>query len=136
MAQSTVVVAVFWQGTPEPKILVADEAGTNGSTFLPGSPVIHGEFVEEAFVRYLREDLGVEPVQYRDYEPMEIPVASIQVRVIPYIVREWKGRLPNIIGGNRLRWVTLDEAGALDNVAHAVQEVQRDLETVGPKNKP
>ncbi|WP_328494207.1 (deoxy)nucleoside triphosphate pyrophosphohydrolase [Streptomyces sp. NBC_00414] len=102
---------------------------------LPGGKVESGEGPEQALVRELREELGVEA------EPVERVPGEFALRA-PYVLRVWTVRLlpgspapAALQDHDELRWLSADElwdVDWLDQDVPAVREVARGVWGVSP----
>ncbi|MCM2576244.1 (deoxy)nucleoside triphosphate pyrophosphohydrolase [Streptomyces meridianus] len=108
-------------------------AGLAGRWELPGGKVEPGETPEEAVVRELREELGVE-ARVRDRIPGEWALGRGYVLQV-WTVRLVSGRPRPLEDHDELRWLPpdrVDEVDWLELDRPAVAEVMRRLRAAGP----
>ncbi len=98
----------------EDQVLMEERAADSTFAGLKIFPAgkIENENIDEALIRELREELGILPLSY-----LRIPVAEeiygeTGRHLIPYLITEWEGEIPNFVldKGNTLLWEDLQQA--------------------------
>ncbi len=81
----------------------------------PGGKVEAGEAPEDALIRELREELGIDvsracvaPLTFSEYR-----YPDIQLLLLLYVCRQWRGRV-RAVEGNLLKWVKVSALRQMD----------------------
>lgn len=90
------------------------EPNTNfyGYTIVPGGRIEQGETAEEALLREVKEEFGVEIAAYRDVGIVDSVEGNLINFRHVFLVTSWKGRLSNPEGKNRHLRMSLEKAMA------------------------
>ncbi|MCL3779851.1 (deoxy)nucleoside triphosphate pyrophosphohydrolase [Prolixibacteraceae bacterium JC049] len=100
----------------EEKILVAQRSHAQSNSMkweFPGGKVETGESSEEAIVREIKEELDVEIEVEQQLEAVEHVYLHIHIRLIPFVVKHWKGNF-TVKEHHTIDWINVDELAKID----------------------
>ncbi len=89
------------------RVLIAQRSGEgplHGMWEFPGGKVALGETTDAALIRELREEIGIEVLEYTPFMHLEHDYPDRSVRLHFFKVDKWQGE-PVGIDGQKLRWV-------------------------------
>ena len=96
------------------RVLLSERIGDSpfaGLWEFPGGKIETGETVEDALVRELDEELGIEAQAWRAFLSLDHRYADRHVQLQFFLVTSWSG-VPRGLDGQKLRWADID---ALDD---------------------
>ncbi len=120
-----VVAAILWRNGRYLAVERPEGKAMAGMWEFPGGKIEPGETAGEALVRELAEELGVTAEQFVFWKEKTHAYPSLRVRLHFFHVREFSGTL-EALEGQRMEWVTPDEAQAL-SFLEADRDIVRDL---------
>lgn len=118
-----VVAGIIWDG--DRYLAVERPEGTRmaGRWEFPGGKIDAGETREQALVRELREELGIECAQIEFWRELRHDYVEFPVRLHFFHVREFEGNV-RPMEGQRMVWVLPSEASGLDFLEADIEIVE------------
>lgn len=95
----------------EGRVLITERLGEgpgHGMWEFPGGKIAAQESSEKALLRELREEIGIEVLEYTPFMRLEHDYPDRSVRLHFFKVSQWQGE-PVGVEGQRLRWLKPDE---------------------------